>query len=51
MNGAAVSSAARLTPIRHDEQLYPYGTGDLNGDGKGDMLWRISDSSVVLACV
>ena len=38
MNGAAVSSAARLGAMNSD--WTPYGTGDLNGDGKGDILWR-----------
>ena len=42
MNGAAMSSAAAVGNLTSNWTLF--GTGDLNGDGKGDLLWRDSTS-------
>ena len=45
MNGAAVSSVASLGNVAPNWGVY--GTGDLNGDGRGDILWWDSSSGTV----
>jgi FG-GAP-like repeat/RTX calcium-binding nonapeptide repeat (4 copies) len=42
-----VSSVATSTPTL-DQKWKAAGTGDFNGDGKADMLWRNDDGSVAL---
>jgi Domain of unknown function (DUF4347)/FG-GAP-like repeat len=48
MDGTTVvSSVATSTPTL-DQKWKAAGTGDFNGDGKADMLWRNDDGSVAL---
>ena len=44
MNGGAIVATAIVGAATNDWQIT--GTGDVNGDGKADILWRNTDGGV-----
>jgi FG-GAP-like repeat len=48
MNGSAVLSSALTSTPSLDNSWKAAGTGDFNGDGKSDILWRNNDGSVAV---